>query len=218
MSDDRQKDLSMDQILQTIRGVVSGEDEIKEPDEKDDVLELTQVVEKDGAITDLNLAKAQTSATEGKDILRDIDQIISDSNAKQEQSKPESEPIVTEQIKKEEIQVKEEKPEIVEKKPTIQEAALEPQPVEEKIQARSNVSLISEKTAQDSSVVFKSFVKTLAKPQSDGLQFRSGTTVEELIVEAIRPQLSEWLDAHLPSIVKAIVEKEVQKLIPRDDD
>jgi cell pole-organizing protein PopZ len=43
--------------------------------------------------------------------------------------------------------------------------------------------------------------------------FRSGTTVEDLVVEALRPMLKEWLDAHLPEVVERLVQREIQKIV-----
>ncbi len=45
-----------------------------------------------------------------------------------------------------------------------------------------------------------------------GLQLRSGLTVEDLVVEALKPLLKEWLDGNLPSLVSALVEKEIRRL------
>ena len=48
-----------------------------------------------------------------------------------------------------------------------------------------------------------------------GLTTRKGTTVEELLVEAMRPMLKQWMDDNLPATVERIVKREIQKLIPR---
>ena len=40
------------------------------------------------------------------------------------------------------------------------------------------------------------------------------TTLESIVVEALKPQLSAWLNANLPQIVQSIVEKEIKKLVP----
>jgi hypothetical protein len=46
------------------------------------------------------------------------------------------------------------------------------------------------------------------------LSFRgSGNTVEDLVVEMIRPMLREWLDENLPATVERIVQKEIRKLV-----
>lgn len=42
--------------------------------------------------------------------------------------------------------------------------------------------------------------------------FRSGQTVEELVVEALKPMLKEWLDANLPGIVERKVQREVERV------
>ena len=91
---------------------------------------------------------------------------------------------------------------------------------EEKVQNSDEESveaLVSDSVASESIEALKGFKKTIEKPISDGLSFRGGTTMEELVIEMIKPKLSEWLDANLPGIVKHVVEKEVKKLIPDDD-
>jgi cell pole-organizing protein PopZ len=56
-----------------------------------------------------------------------------------------------------------------------------------------------------------------AKPEilaSAGLSFKgSGHTVEDLVVEMIRPMLCEWLDENLPATVERIVQKEIRRLV-----
>ncbi len=42
------------------------------------------------------------------------------------------------------------------------------------------------------------------------------STIEELAIELLKPQLKEWLDNNLPALVKQIVEKEIQRLIPKE--
>lgn len=49
-----------------------------------------------------------------------------------------------------------------------------------------------------------------AKTQDVG--FRSGTTVEDLVVESLKPMLKEWLDTNLPGIVERLVQREISKL------
>lgn len=48
-----------------------------------------------------------------------------------------------------------------------------------------------------------------------GIGFRSGTTIEDLVLEALKPMLKDWLDSNLTSIVERLVEKEVRKLSQR---
>jgi len=44
---------------------------------------------------------------------------------------------------------------------------------------------------------------------------RSGITVEDLVVEALRPMLKEWLDGNLPALVRSLVEREIRRLHPQ---
>jgi len=54
------------------------------------------------------------------------------------------------------------------------------------------------------------------KPQSfashDSPIFRSGTTVEDLVLESLKPMLKDWLDGNLPSLVRQLVEREIRRL------
>ena len=40
-----------------------------------------------------------------------------------------------------------------------------------------------------------------------------GQTVENLVRETLKPLLKEWLDAHLPSLVRGIVKEQVEKIV-----
>ena len=48
-------------------------------------------------------------------------------------------------------------------------------------------------------------------PTSD-LNFVSGSTVEGMVAEMLRPMLKDWLDANLPGIVEEAVRKEVERI------
>ncbi|PKP99021.1 MAG: DUF2497 domain-containing protein [Alphaproteobacteria bacterium HGW-Alphaproteobacteria-13] len=43
----------------------------------------------------------------------------------------------------------------------------------------------------------------------------SGRTMEDVVVEALRPMLKEWLDANLPPLVEAMVAKEIRRITGR---
>jgi cell pole-organizing protein PopZ len=42
-----------------------------------------------------------------------------------------------------------------------------------------------------------------------------GPTIEDLVREALRPMLKEWLDAHLPAVVERLVQSEIQRVITK---
>jgi cell pole-organizing protein PopZ len=52
-------------------------------------------------------------------------------------------------------------------------------------------------------------------PPPSGVGFRSGTTIEALVLEGLKPMLKEWLDANLPGMVERLVEREIKKLSTR---
>lgn len=80
-------------------------------------------------------------------------------------------------------------------------------------------SLLSDDTRKTSSAALKSLSEATKKPvqanvvaPTPALEFRSGQTVEDLVVEALRPMLKDWLDHNLTGIVEKLVEKEIKKL------
>ncbi|WP_341757039.1 MULTISPECIES: DUF2497 domain-containing protein [unclassified Candidatus Tisiphia] len=76
-------------------------------------------------------------------------------------------------------------------------------------------SLISDKSATETAKIFQHFSKTAREINANASNSK-GKTLEELIIAMIRPQLSQWLDKNLPLLVKQLVEKEIQKLLPND--
>lgn len=79
-------------------------------------------------------------------------------------------------------------------------------------------TLVSDITAEEATNLLKHLKETANKPKDDVLKFNSGTTVESLVIELLKPHLSQWLNENLHVIVKNVVEKEVRKLLPREDD
>ncbi len=51
-----------------------------------------------------------------------------------------------------------------------------------------------------------------ATPRGPDLNFASGSTVEGMVAEMLRPMLKDWLDANLPGIVQDQVRKEVERI------
>jgi len=85
-----------------------------------------------------------------------------------------------------------------------------------------STEIISPEAAAATAAVLDGFIKKLTeqegegeKPVSSPLKFRSGETVEDIVVEAIKPIIRQWMDDNLTHLVQGIVEKELQKLIPR---
>lgn len=73
--------------------------------------------------------------------------------------------------------------------------------------------LISDATREASAAALSALKHPAATPVSiGGMGFRSGHTVEDLVLEALRPMLKDWLDTHLTGIVERLVEREIRRL------
>lgn len=58
-----------------------------------------------------------------------------------------------------------------------------------------------------------SALQTLSQPGASPQIVRSGeTSLEGLTRELIKPMLKQWLDAHLPAVVEAMVEREIARI------
>ena len=58
-----------------------------------------------------------------------------------------------------------------------------------------------------------SALKTLSEPGAAPQIVRSGeTSLEGLTRDLLRPMLKDWLDAHLPPVVEAMVEREIMRI------
>lgn len=76
-------------------------------------------------------------------------------------------------------------------------------------------SLLSEDAAKVSSAALRALSQAGSRREvhrSPSHAFRHGVTVEDLVVESLKPMLKEWLDQNLPEMVQQMVEKEIRKL------
>lgn len=202
-----EEDLSMEEILQSIRRIIADDNDGGKPQAEpvavaSDILELTDMIEEDGSITDLKAVKSadvvkevekpvEKSSEKPVDVLNNIDAAL----AKEVVANAEkSDPIVSG------------KPENIEKKV-------------EKMSAPDNDILLS-KDAADTALSALSKLNVPEelppeRPTTPSPVFRSGTSVEDMVAEMIRPMLKDWLDVNLPIIVERIVEREVTRLSRR---
>ena len=70
-------------------------------------------------------------------------------------------------------------------------------------------SLVEATTAEAASKAFMNLSQTVQI--SDG----QGRTLEDLVVEMLKPMVKDWLDANLAEIVEQKVEEEVQRVARR---
>lgn len=229
--DEETQNPSMEEILKTIRGVISGEiveeennsiaeetEEILDIDEADeveeDVLELTEeAVEKDPSPAD---------------VLDNIDKALEEVNEEEEQPAMELQEEDDEEASAEvepQIELPPEQDEPTAEEPVIVDAI--PEPVEEKapvmpeatysepIAQQAINSLLTEDVTAQSSQMLQGLVNNVPRK---GPHLRNGTLLEDLVIEALRPFLQDWLNKNLPNLVERIVEKEIQRILPKEGD
>lgn len=197
MADAKQKeganqDQSMEEILQSIRRIIAEEgdadpkdskEEIMTPPKGSDVLELTDMVNDDGSVININSQKEEPVTVEKASV----------PEASVERPKKDSDVLST-----------------------IDKALGASTP-------DTGEGLVSSETIAASADVLKSLAglpQTAARPAASTTPspvFRSGTTVEDLVLETLRPMLKSWLDANLTLVVERIVEREVKKISSRFD-
>jgi cell pole-organizing protein PopZ len=68
--------------------------------------------------------------------------------------------------------------------------------------------LVSDRAAESAAAAFGALASTLLMP-------REGRSLEDVVKELMRPLLKDWLDANLPAIVEAQVQSEVERIARR---
>lgn len=171
------------------------------------------------------------------DVLAEIDSELSSNQEPsiQEPVQAEEEPLSLDQITEEPIAITETEQIIQQTEEII---VLQPQPVQEvleEIKPAANFTeetpekskapmsegiketLISKDQAEKSAQVIKNLLDNIPRPKIESPEFRNGNTVEDIVMESLRPMLKQWLDKNLEKIVYEVVEKEIRKIIPREE-
>jgi cell pole-organizing protein PopZ len=199
---DAQAEPTMEEILASIRRIISEDDStapaaeaapVAEPDFGDEVLELNEPV-------------VEMPETVSPDF--DFDALPVDD---------EPEVALEEIIVEDRVEEPEPEPEPVAPPPAPVAAAPMPEPVyvpapePEPAPFPFDQGLVSNPIADKTSSVFAKLAPNTTLPG----MFISGNTVEAMVGELIKPMLKEWLDANLPSIVEEKVEAEVARIARR---
>ena len=87
-------------------------------------------------------------------------------------------------------------------------AELEPEPEPFAAAAYDDEPLVSDPTADQTATAFGHLAHSLAMP-------KEGRSLEDVVRELLRPMLKVWLDEHLPTIVQAKVDEEVERIARR---
>ena len=195
----KDQDQSMEDILQSIKRIIAEEGDPVEAAAASDVLELTEQLAEDGSISRV---KSQPEMAPAAPPTMSLEEIMAApiSTAQEEPAAPPPPvpaPVVT--------------PLAPEPKPiAVTPPAPPPAIVASDDSLLSNASLNASMAALNS--LRDSMVHPAAVPRAQSATFRSGVTVEDLVIESLKPMLKEWLDANLPGMVEALVRKEISKL------
>ena len=214
------------EILESIRDIISGKGE------DDDILELTEVVNADGSTSKLapkikaveakpELIPQPPAKTSGNGVLDEIDSLLNEKHQTvDENTELEFRPKIEKMAEK--FEIKEEFEPTAPPQEVIAPRSDNNQNQGNETMADDLDSIIS----GDSAIAAKSALSELTQHlRKDGREtnkiepsapFRNGDTVEDLVREALKPMMKDWLDKNLPKLVNEIVQKEIQKLIPRD--
>jgi len=215
-----EEDLSMEEILQSIRKIIAEDD--SEPKkaapiepEDTDVLELTEMVTEDGSVVSLKSEEKPVEPVKDEapaDVLNSIDQALAP-------EKPPEKPVEPAKVSSPQDDIDAMFAAIPATPEVIPEAVAPPTPaapVAKSLPVETTDSLLSDE-ASHAAVSSIQKLKA-AEPELPPLHvspsplFRSGNTVEDMVADMLRPMMKSWLDANLPQIVERIVEREVKKL------
>ena len=189
----KDQDQSMEDILQSIKRIIAEEGDPVAPAPAEDILDLTEMVADDGTVKPVG---ADVSTKPDLSLEEIMAAPMSSMVAEPEAPKAPEPAFVPE---------------------PVFEAAPEPAPATPTATAPvAEEGLMSEATRVASIAALAALNDAVAPsaPMSmpDSISFRSGTTVEDLVAESLRPMLRDWIDSNLPGIVERLVEREIRKL------
>jgi cell pole-organizing protein PopZ len=93
----------------------------------------------------------------------------------------------------------------------VSESVFAPEP-EHPAETAAYDPLVGDSAAASAASAFAGLASSLRKPEPMETSTPSGPTLDELARALLRPMLKEWLDANLPGIVEAQVRKEVERI------
>lgn len=184
-----QDDLSIEEILGSIRRIIAEDDEepavnppAETPEDEEEPLELTNRIEPDGTIIE-----PAASLPEPQDELVMQDHSYID--------RPDLKP----------------SEEYAEKIILVEEPV--PMALEEETISFNEDSLLSSTTAEATSAVMAKLARHTALLQDSSRGGAYGPSIESIVRELLKPMLKTWLDDNLPDMVQKMVEREIERLV-----
>lgn len=194
MVDTPSSEPSMEEILASIRKIIADEkdpaaEQAAQPPEEE-VLELTQMVQDDGSVVDLNPKPPEPEPEPAPEPLPEAEPPVASSEPEAE---PEPMPL----------------PEV----PKMELPPEEPKEKEEPLLSDKVSSVASTTFSALANAVNVEKMAATMTPFGNGAR-----TLEDMVMVLIKPMLKEWLDQNLPSIVERLVQKEVERISRRNQD
>lgn len=204
----KQSEQSMEEILQSIKRIIAeeGDDTVVASNVDGDVLELTdRVPDEEIAGSKDEGAVAPMSVDALLDSLADPSHIAPATTVEEPKEAP---------LQAETISALEAIEGMLSEMTTPEPAPVfAPQPVQ--TPASIDEGIASQKTLAASAAALKQL-----KPEpeqhtefhAERIAFRSGMTIEDLVLETLRPMLREWVDSNMPGMVERLVAREIAKI------
>jgi uncharacterized protein len=206
-----QQEPSMEEILASIRRIISEDDtdEAKSDDkavdevveENDDVLELTDVVEDEEPVQETEPAEVEVAEV--------AEEPAEDAEEEAPQSQDDIDSLFDEAGSDDEIELVEEDQDEPAAE-VVEEVVPEPEPIAVATVAPEG-SLLDDAPATAATGSLSGLVA--AVDAAHGTPIGNGNrTIEDLVKEVMRPMIKEWLDDNLPALVERVVRREVERL------
>lgn len=193
MANEAHKEPSMEEILSSIRKIISDDDAPEgaaEVEAADDGVELVDADENDFEEFTLDDIEPEVATLPEEEYSPFEDEI-----AAEEPVVPEPEPVVFEEVEPEPVEAP---PMAVPPMPTEESPAMAASPAYES-------TVLTEETTADAAA--GALGKLISKMDIGG-----ENTLEGMVRELLKPMMKEWLDDNLPKIVEEKVEAEVQRI------
>lgn len=204
MTDDKTKDdePSIEEILSSIRDIISDEDESPEEpiedvpvveEEKEDVLELTDVADEEEGV-DIDAMFDEESVDDplaGIDLAHPADDDLDIMDAEPEMESTEEEDDGVDDI----LSSFDNEPDPEPETKTVQNDDVDADALLNNAASSATVSSLAR------------LAENIAVSRT-----ASGTTLEDIVRELLRPMLKEWLDDNLPDVIERLVAKELERL------
>lgn len=201
-----QEEPSMEEILASIRRIISedGEEEeapaaaeAEESTPADDAAPAESAAEQSAAES---VSAAPDQGAGGDEVLELTEEVDADGNVVAAEAAEEPAPV---------FEASEPALEAVPEPPLAPETPLEP--------AQALMENVAEGAAASA---FAALTSQMGPGQADSNTQQvmpGGRTIEDHVLEMLRPMLREWLDKHLPQMVQRLVQREIDRIIHRSD-